>query len=114
MKIRELIRHWEQSAKGRMTHTTYAVHLDLESAARLAALAEMYPRRNVEELLSELVCAALDELEASLPYVKGSQVVAFDEMGDPLYEDIGPTPRFLALSHKYLQELSQQRDSTNH
>ncbi|MCY1378154.1 hypothetical protein D9M69_657660 [compost metagenome] len=58
--------------------------------------------------------SALEELEASFPYVKGSQVVATDEQGDPLYEDIGPTPRFLALSRRYLQQLSTQRDSANH
>ncbi|MNR30202.1 hypothetical protein D3C85_1476440 [compost metagenome] len=74
----------------------------------------MYPKRSVEELIGELVGAALEELEASFPYVKGSQVVATDEQGDPLYEDIGPTPRFLALSRRYLQQLSDQRDSTNH
>ncbi|MGG4616702.1 hypothetical protein ACLPG7_29965, partial [Pseudomonas aeruginosa] len=39
------------------------------------------------ELLGELVGAALEELEASFPYVKGSQVVATDEQGDPLYEE---------------------------
>ncbi|MNF65359.1 hypothetical protein D3C84_471170 [compost metagenome] len=114
MKIRELVRHWEQNAKGRLTRSQYSIHLDLESAARLAALAEMYPKRSVEELIGELVGSALEELEASFPYVKGSQVVATDEQGDPLYEDIGPTPRFLALSRRYLQQLSDQRDSTNH
>lgn len=107
MKIRELIGHWEQNARGQLTQETYCLHLDLESAALLNALAEMYPKRNVEVLLGELVSAALEELEASLPYVKGSKVVAVDEQGDPLYEDIGPTPRFLALSRQYLQRLSE-------
>jgi hypothetical protein len=114
MKIRELARHWEQNAKGRLTRNTYQIHLDLESAARLAALCEMYPKRNAEELLGELIGAALEELEASLPYVKGSKVVATDEQGDPLYEDIGPTPRFLALSRHYLQELCVQQDGAKH
>ena len=44
----------------------------------------------------------------------GRQVVATDEQGDPLYEDIGPTPRFLSLARKYLRELSAQLDNTNH
>ena len=114
MKIRELARHWEQNAKGRLTRNTHQIHLDLESAARLAALCEMYPKRNAEELLGELIGAALEELEASLPYVKGSKVVATDEQGDPLYEDIGPTPRFLALSRRYLQELCVQQDGAKH
>lgn len=114
MKIRELIRHWEKNAKGRLTRNHYQIQLDLAAAARLAALAEMYPKRQPEELLAELIGAALDELEASLPYVKGNQVVATDEQGDPLYEDIGPTPRFLALSRKHLQDLLAQQDSPLH
>lgn len=114
MKIRDLVSNWEENAKGRLSATPYQVHLDVEAAARLAALAEMYPKRRPEELLGELIGAALEELEASLPYVQGNQVVATDEQGDPLYEDIGPTPRFLQLARKYLHELSAQLDSTNH
>lgn len=114
MKIRELVHHWEQNAKGRLTRSQFHIHLDLEAAARLAALAEMYPKRNTEELLGELIGAALEELEASLPYVKGSKVVATDEQGDPLYEDIGPTPRFLALSRRYLHDMVAQQESAKH
>lgn len=110
MKIRNLIDEWELAASGRLSRVTYHIPLDLESAARLAALAEMYPRRHAEELLGELVSAALQELEASLPYVRGSTVVAHDEQGDPVYEDIGPTPRFLALTHKHMQELQRSDD----
>lgn len=108
MKIRELVQHWEHNAKGRMTPGKYSIHLDIESAARLAALSEMYSRRSPEELLGELVGAALEELEASLPYVQGGQVVATDEQGDPLYEDVGATPRFLALARKHLQHFERQ------
>ena len=111
MKIRELANHWEQNAKGRLTKTRYAIHLDVESAARLAALTEMYPKRHAEELLGELIGAALEELETSFPYVKGQHVVATDEEGDPLYEDVGPTPRFLDLSRRHLHELSEQQEA---
>src|SRR5476651_2619050 len=114
MKIRELARHWEQNAKGRLTKTSYAIHLDVESAARLAAIAEMYPKRHPEELLGELIGAALEELEASFPYVRGQTVVATDEEGDPLYEDVGPTPRFLALSRRHLHDLSAGSDKQKH
>ncbi|MGE6791540.1 hypothetical protein SAMN05216206_0517 [Pseudomonas guineae] len=107
MKIRELVQHWQENARGRLSTTPYQIHLDLEAAARLAALQEMYPKHHVEELLGELLGAALDELETSLPYVKGNKVVATDELGDPLYEDIGLTPRFLALSRRHLQRLSE-------
>ncbi|SDH59211.1 pilin assembly protein [Pseudomonas panipatensis] len=110
MKIRDLVRHWEQSARGRLTSHHYSIPLDVETAARLAALHDMYPKRSVEELLGELVSSALEELEASFPYVRGQKVVALDEQGDPLYEDIGPTPRFLQLSRKYLHELNEPEE----
>lgn len=110
MKIRELTRHWEQTATGRLSKTEYSIHLDVEAAARLAALSEMYPKHHPEELLGELIGAALEELEASFPYVRGTKVISTDEEGDPLYEDVGPTPKFLELSKRYLHELSVQVD----
>ena len=76
MKIRELAQHWEQNAAGTLSRTGHVLHLDLESEARLAALIDMYPKRTAEELLGELVAAALEELEASFPYVQGRQVIA--------------------------------------
>ena len=114
MKIRELAQHWEENAKGRLTETGYTIHLDVEAAARLAAITEMYPKRQPEELLGELIGAALEELEKSFPYVKGPTVVATDEEGDPLYEDVGPTPRFLALSRRHLHDLSSVDDKQKH
>ena len=114
MKIRDLAQHWEENAKGRLTDTGYTIRLDVEAAARLAAIAEMYPKRHPEELLGELIGAALEELEASFPYVRGAQVVATDEEDNPLYEDVGPTPRFLTLSRRYLHDLSASSDEQKH
>lgn len=113
MKIRELAQHWQRNATEELSPTSYQLRIGIEAGARLEALAEMYPLRSAEELLGELVSAALEELAASLPYVKGSKVIATDEQGFPVYEDIGPTPRFLALTHKHMQalrEISGQRD----
>lgn len=110
MKIHELAEHWEQNAKGRLTDTGINIHLDMESAARLAALTQMYPKHHAQELLGELIGAALEELEGSFPYIKGTKVIATDEEGDPLYEDVGATPRFLALSREHLQRLKSTAD----
>jgi len=41
--------------------------------------------------------------------VPGPQVIATDEQGDPIYEDIGPTPRFLELSRQHLHRLQQEQ-----
>ncbi|MGE4406008.1 pilin assembly protein [Pseudomonas sp.] len=114
MRISELVSRWERDAKGRMSQTRYTIPLDIESAARLAALAEMYPKRSTEALLGELVGAALEAVETSLPYVRGTQVIATDEQGDPIYEDVGPTPRFLELSRQHLQRmLDEQKAPTS-
>jgi hypothetical protein len=87
------------------------VQLSIKDAARLNALAELYPRRNIEELITDLLSASLDELESVMPYRQGSKVVATDEQGDPLYEDVGPTPRYLALTEKHLHRF---RHKENH
>ncbi|PKM31216.1 MAG: pilin assembly protein [Gammaproteobacteria bacterium HGW-Gammaproteobacteria-11] len=114
MKIRELTQEWERTARGRLTHNHYEVRLTLEDAARLAALQEMYPKRRVEDLITDLLSCALEELETVMPYKAGNQVIAMDEMGDPLYDDIGPTPRYLELSRRHLQVLAQQQKEPQH
>ena len=86
----------------------------MEDAARLAALHEMYPKRSVEDLLTDLLSAALEEFEASLPYQAGEEIIAVDELGDPLYGDAGPTPRYLALSRLHLKALIEQQKEQQH
>lgn len=101
MNITDLMKAWESSASGHLTKKEYRIRLPLSDAAKIAALVEMYPRRNETEIISELLTAALNELERAMPYVQGDKVIARDDQGDPIYEDVGPTPRFLALSRKY-------------
>ena len=108
MKIRELAHQWEQQATPARGTRRYTLELDLETAARLEALHELYPQRTPEALLGELLAAAFEELEASFPYVQGDEVVATDELGDPLYADAGTTPRFLELARKHLQRLQAE------
>lgn len=104
MYLKQLVEHWENHAQGHVTDETYEVHLSIEDAAKLDALVEMYPKRSKEQLIRELLSAAFCQLEASFPYIQGSTVVATDEMGDAIYEDVGPTPRYLALTRKFLAE----------
>lgn len=104
--ILNLLRQWEDSAGDRLTTQEYRVHLPAIDAARIAALAEMYPRRSNTELITDLLTAALDELEAAMPYVPGKLIASEDEEGNPIYEDVGPTPRFLELSRKYLDQFT--------
>lgn len=109
MSFKNLISEWETHAQGVLTKETYCVHLTLEDAARIDALAEMYPKRTKEQLIRELLSSALNMVEESFPYVQGNKVVATDEMGDPLYEDLGPEPKFMQLLEKHLQQHQASR-----
>jgi len=46
-----------------------------------------------------------------MPYVAGPRVISTDEHGDPVYEDVGPTPRFMELArlHRRALEVRPQR-----
>ncbi len=106
MKIRDLLKHWEGVRQPQLTADTYAIHLPVEDAARVHALAEMYPGVPEEDILRDLLAAALAELEAAMPYQPGHKVSTEDEFGDPVYEDAGPTPRFLELTRKHKERLA--------
>jgi len=107
MKIRDLLEAWERSAGERRTREFYSVRLPVHDAAKLAALAEMYPGRSEQDIITDLLSAALDEVEAAFPYVAGRRVVSEDEHGDPIHEDVGLTPRFQALTREHLQRLER-------
>ncbi|MBV8143526.1 MAG: type 1 pili tip component [Gammaproteobacteria bacterium] len=106
MSFKELLDSWRQSAAAPRTARSYAVRLPVDDAAQLAALAEMFPGRSVEQLISELLTVALKELAATMPYVAGKRVISTDEHGDPMYEDVGPTPRFMELTRSHRRSLA--------
>ncbi len=107
MNIKDLLQRWAQSGSGSVVCHEYAVRLPVHDAARIAALVEMYPLKSESEIIAELLSVALDEVEATFPYVQGNRVIAEDDMGDPIYEDIGQTPRFLALAKKHAESLAK-------
>lgn len=86
----------------------YIIKLPLSVAARVRALVDMYPGRSESEIMVDLLDTALDELLEVLPYVQGETIIRNDDFGDPVYEDIGLTPRFLELTHKYTQSLKTE------
>ncbi|MGD8407709.1 MAG: hypothetical protein PVF21_03730 [Thiohalophilus sp.] len=114
MQIQQLLDKWAGTARHEEPVIHTSIELPLEQAARLLALQDMYPGRTREQLLLDLISTALDELEAALPYVPGNKVVSEDEYGDPIYEDVGPTPRFLELTRKYRDQIQQESTGKSH
>ncbi len=109
MTVKNLIHEWERSAKKKVAYHEYHIALPIHDAAKICALAEMFPGRTGEQIIADLIGAALVDFEAALPYVRGKRVIAEDELGDPIYEDAGPTPRFHDASQKHLRELESQK-----
>jgi hypothetical protein len=105
VKFKPLLDRWKKTAAPPKTAKEYAVRLPLDDAARLQALAELFPGQPIEEIVTDLLGAGLDEIAAAMPYEKGPKVISRDDHGDPVYEDIGLTPRFVELTRKYKKNL---------
>ena len=108
MRFKELLDAWRHQAAGARTASEYAVRLPIDDAARLHALADMFPGRTTEQLITDLLGAALHEVAAAMPYVQGKKVISNDEQGDPVYEDAGPTPRFAELTRQHRKKLEAE------
>jgi hypothetical protein len=112
MSFKDLLETWRATAAQPRTATEFAVRLPLDDAARLAALAEMFPGRTPEQLITDLLGSALQEIETSMPYIAGKKVISSDEQGDPIYEDIGLTPRFVDLTRRNRKKLEAELPKT--
>jgi len=112
VKFKPLLDRWKKAAAPVKSAKEYAVRLPLDDAARLSALAELFPGYSIEDIVTDLLGAGLDEIAAAMPYVKGSKVISSDDHGDPVYEDIGLTPRFIELTRKFKKNLESAAKKT--
>jgi hypothetical protein len=110
VKFKSLLDRWKRTATPQKTAKEYAIRLALDDAARLHALAELFPGQSVEDILADLLHASLEEIAAAMPYERGPKEISRDDHGDPVYEDIGLTPRFVELSRKLKKELQAAAD----
>jgi hypothetical protein len=106
VKFKPLLDRWKKDAAPARTAREYAMRLELDDAARLHALAEMFPGQPIEALIADLLHAGLDEIAAAMPYEPGPKVISRDDHGDPVYEDLGLTPRFVELTRKFKKSIA--------
>ncbi|WP_111497492.1 MULTISPECIES: hypothetical protein [Marinobacter] len=67
MKVTDLPKHWEGTKEDSEQAKSYTLRLPLEDAARIAALAELYPDRSEADILNDMIGAALDDLTRQTP-----------------------------------------------
>ena len=70
MKVNELINHWQQDSPSDNQPNQHSLKLPVADAARLHALADMYPHRTKSMLISDLISNALLELQAEISQLK--------------------------------------------
>jgi hypothetical protein len=67
MRVTDLPKHWESDKTPQKRSENYELRLPLEDAARVAALAELYPERTEADILNDMIGAALDDLTLQTP-----------------------------------------------
>jgi hypothetical protein len=100
VKFKSLLERWKKDPPPVLTAREYAIRLPLDDASRLQALTELFPGCTVEEIITDLLHVGLDEIAAAMPYEAGPTVISRDDQGDPVYEDVGLTPRFVELARR--------------
>ena len=109
MSFKRLLDHWQQTAPPTLTATEYAVRLPVDDAARVQALVEMYPGASREQIITDLIGAALKELAASMPYVTNGNIYApvmmVAEKAADLILGNTPLPKEDAAFHRHIRAL---------
>ncbi len=97
-----LINQWQEQATDKADLVPEKIALHAADIIKLAALSEIYqlPR---EDIAAELLRRALLAMEEEMPYIPGSKVIRVEE-GNPIYEDIGPLPKYLAAKQRLTED----------
>ena len=120
MKTEHLHDIWSSPDNSRLTSKQLSFRLPVHLAAKIAALCEMYPTKNRTQIVADLLAAALDSLEKSLPEELGGRLSGSDErdarmiadhLGEeyvPMHYLIGERVRFRNLANKHYEEMEKE------
>lgn len=102
----KLLTEWEQRSADQADLISTNICIHESDHIKLLALSKLY-QLPPSELAGSLLQQALETLEAEMPYIPGNKVIRVEE-GDEIYEDIGPTPRYLAAQQLVQEEQSRK------
>lgn len=120
MKTQHLHDMWSGPDNTRLTSKQFSFRFPTHIAAKIAALAELYPQKNRTQIVSDLLTAAIDDLEKNLPQELGGglpyderqnerQVAAhFGEEYEDLYFLGGARGKFRGLANKHYEEIERE------
>jgi predicted DNA-binding protein len=96
--LKDLLRDWQLNADRKLSSITLECCIKANDMNRVEALATTF-QKDKQAVIEDLIHAALNELENSIPYVAGEHVIRVED-GDPIYEDIGIMPEYLQNKRK--------------
>ena len=120
MKTQHLHDMWSGPDNSRLTSKQFSFRFPTHIAAKIAALADLYPQKNRTQIVADLLTSALDDLEKNLPQALGypldeqseyDQQMLADHLGEeyePLYHLGGTRGKFRDLANEHYQELEKE------
>ena len=96
--IKKMLDDWEVRSTHVKEQVSTKIVLNKQDLIKVEALAEAY-KLPASDLLANLISTTLWEIEEQMPYVAGDKVIRIEE-GDPIYEDVGRTPEYLAAKDR--------------
>jgi predicted DNA-binding protein len=96
--LKDVLRNWQKNADSIVSSTTLECCIKANDMVRVEALARTF-KKDKQTVVEDLIHAALNELESSIPYIAGEHVIRVED-GDPIYEDIGIMPEYLQNKRK--------------
>jgi len=111
MKPRDLHAVWSAPDNTRLTSKQSSFRLPVHVAAKLSALADIYPNKTKTQIVGDLLSTAIEEVIAQLPSEKGAQIGLYHPPGEvpfKAFEDIGLSGRFMSLADRYFKELEAE------
>ncbi len=102
-QVPNLLSVWEKQGRQQQQMTSLQITVSYDDRAKVSALGEVY-HLSEAQLLSSILHTGLKEIEQGMPYKAGNKVIR-EEEGEPIYEDIGPTPAYLQAKQRIQQEM---------
>lgn len=96
--FKSLLQEWHARCSQRDARTRCQLELIETDLLKLDALAATFGLDR-DEVATQLLHLAIQEVEEKMPYVPGTKVIRIEE-GDEIYEDLGPMPRYIAMQEK--------------
>ena len=92
-RFRNVLKAWIKKSSHKDTLQICDITLKESDYHKLQAMSQIYDQP-IDAITSELLHQAITEIEEAMPYVAGGKVIRIED-GQEIYEDIGPTPRYM-------------------